>query len=203
MTFFRPRRRGCLSSLMSPLSSSTLEEGLTRETSVSLILYHGNSTLINLFDSNSTVECVRSCDQKLYLHNETKGRFCIKIEFNPQKNISLLQHGRCFFVYSTNVTAVTSCEHTLLPSLWEGGEKRVYLFFNRVALPLYALNLFRLQLSCHFTARMPIWTPSDVNLGCLKQITRTSSEMPSAWDIPCYLTGTPCSTTPLTQEHQS
>ena len=56
-----------------------------------------------------------SCDQKPYLHNETKGGICIKIEFNPRKNISLLQHGRRFFVYSFNMAAVTSCEHNLLP----------------------------------------------------------------------------------------
>ena len=37
-----------------------------------------------------------------------KGRFCIKIEFNPQKKISLLQYGGRFFVYSSNVAAVTS-----------------------------------------------------------------------------------------------
>ena len=36
------------------------------------------------------IECVRSCDQKPYLHNETKGGICIKIEFNPQKNTLLL-----------------------------------------------------------------------------------------------------------------
>ena len=60
-----------------------------------------------------TMECVCSCDQKPYLHNETKGGICIKIEFNPQKNISLLQHGRRFFVYSSNMAAVTSCEHPL------------------------------------------------------------------------------------------
>ena len=60
-----------------------------------------------------TIECVRSCDQKPYLHNETKRGICIKIEFNPQKNISLLQDGRRFFVYSSNMAAVTSCEHTL------------------------------------------------------------------------------------------
>ena len=59
------------------------------------------------------IECVRSCDQKSYLYNERKGGICIKIEFNPQKNISLLQHGRRFFVYSSNMAAVTSCEHTL------------------------------------------------------------------------------------------
>ena len=58
------------------------------------------------------IECVRSCDQKPYLHNETKGGICIKIELNPQKNISL-QHGRCFFVYTFNMAALTSCEHTL------------------------------------------------------------------------------------------
>ena len=63
---------------------------------------------------NEVTECVCSCDPKPYLHNETKGGICIKIEFNPQKNISLLQHGRCFFVYSSNMAAVTSCEHTLL-----------------------------------------------------------------------------------------
>ena len=58
-------------------------------------------------------ECVRSYDQKPYLHNETKGGICIKIEFNPQKNISLLQDGRRFFVYSADMAAVTSCEDTL------------------------------------------------------------------------------------------
>ena len=59
------------------------------------------------------IECVRSCDQKSYLCNETKEGICIKIEFSPQKNISLLQHGRRFFVYSSNMAVVTSCEHTL------------------------------------------------------------------------------------------
>ena len=34
----------------------------------------------------SAIECLRSCDQKPYLHNETKGRICIKMDFNPQKN---------------------------------------------------------------------------------------------------------------------
>ena len=54
------------------------------------------------------IECVRSCDQKSYLYNETKGGICIK-EFNPQNNISLLQHCRHFFVYSSNMVALTSC----------------------------------------------------------------------------------------------
>ena len=67
-----------------------------------------------LAENRKEIECVRSCDQNPYLHNETKGGICIKIEFNPQKNISLLQHGRRFFVYSSNMAAVTSCEHTLL-----------------------------------------------------------------------------------------
>ena len=58
-------------------------------------------------------ECVRSCDQKPYLHNETKGGICIQIEFNPQKNISLLQDGCRFFVYSSNMAPVMSYEHTL------------------------------------------------------------------------------------------
>ena len=59
------------------------------------------------------IECVRSCYQKPYLLNETKGGICIKIEFNPQKNISFLQDGRRFFVYSSDMAAVTLCEHTL------------------------------------------------------------------------------------------
>ena len=42
-----------------------------------------------------------------------KEEFHIQIEFNPQKNISLLQHGRRFFVYSSNMAAVMLCEHTL------------------------------------------------------------------------------------------
>ena len=62
---------------------------------------------------NVPIECVRSCDQKSYLHNETKGGICIKTEFNPHKNISLIQTGRRFFVYSSNMAAVTSCEPTL------------------------------------------------------------------------------------------
>ena len=45
---------------------------------------------------SNLIECVRSCDQRPYLHNETKRGICIKIEFNPQKNISLLQDGCCF-----------------------------------------------------------------------------------------------------------
>jgi len=52
------------------------------------------------------IQCVRSCDQKPYLHNETKGGICIKIEFNlsPKEYFTpprwppflclLLQHGR-------------------------------------------------------------------------------------------------------------
>jgi len=71
-----------------------------------------------LFQSLRSIECVRSCDQKPYLHNEKKkGGICIKIEFNPQKNITLLQDGRRFFVYSSNMVAVTSCEHTLQAGL--------------------------------------------------------------------------------------
>ena len=50
------------------------------------------------------------------MHNETKEGICIKIESNPQESISLLQHGRRFFVYYSNMAAVTSCENTLLIS---------------------------------------------------------------------------------------
>ena len=72
-----------------------------------------NQSRTIFFSSTDTIECVRSCDQKPYLHNKTKGGICIKIEFTPQKNISVLQHGRRFFVYSSNMAAVTSSEHTL------------------------------------------------------------------------------------------
>ena len=43
----------------------------------------------------------------------------MKIEFNPQKNFSLLQYGRRFFVYSSSMAAVTSCEHTLYIEPWK------------------------------------------------------------------------------------
>ena len=66
-----------------------------------------------VYNVHVSIKCVRSRDQKPYLHNETKGWICIKIEFNPQKNISLLQHCRRFFVYFANMAAVTSFEHTL------------------------------------------------------------------------------------------
>ena len=39
-------------------------------------------------ESNATdgiamnIECVRSCDQKPYLHNERKGGICLKLEFH-------------------------------------------------------------------------------------------------------------------------
>ena len=78
------------------------------------------------------MECVRSCDQKPYLHNETKGEICIKIEFNPQKNISLLQHGRRFFVYSFNKAAFTSYEHTQFSPKWK--------WFCGVFLPIRAAS---------------------------------------------------------------
>ena len=67
----------------------------------------------SLYKLECLIKCVRSCDLKPYLHNKTKRWICIKIEFNPQKNISLLQDGRRFFVYSSNMAAMTSCEHTL------------------------------------------------------------------------------------------
>jgi len=59
------------------------------------------------------IVCVRSCDQKPYLPDESKGGICIKIEFNPQNNISLLQNDRLFFVYSSNMAAVMLCEHSI------------------------------------------------------------------------------------------
>ena len=51
------------------------------------------------------------------MHHETKRGICIKLEFNPQKNISLFQDGRRFFVYSSNMAAGTSSEHTPLLAL--------------------------------------------------------------------------------------
>ena len=68
---------------------------------------------VNAFIDEKPIECVRSRNQKPYLHNETKLGIYIKIEFNPQKNISLVQDGRRFFVYSSNMAAVTSGEHIL------------------------------------------------------------------------------------------
>ena len=83
----------------------------------------GSTVVPQIMDLNSVkaklqklllrIECVHPRDQKLYLHNESKGGICTKIEFNPQNNISLLQHGRHFFVYSSNMAAVTSCKHTI------------------------------------------------------------------------------------------
>ena len=35
----------------------------------------------------SAIECVRSCDQKPYLHNETKGGICIKWNLIPKRII--------------------------------------------------------------------------------------------------------------------
>ena len=40
------------------------------------------------------IKGVRSRDQRPYWFFETKGIFCIKIEFNSQKTGLLLQHGR-------------------------------------------------------------------------------------------------------------
>ena len=57
---------------------------------------YGQSNATNR--SAMTIECVRSRDKKPYLHNETKGGICLKLEFNPQKNISLPQDGRRFSV---------------------------------------------------------------------------------------------------------
>ena len=45
---------------------------------------------------------------------QLKGGICVIVEFNPQKNISLLKHGCRFLVDSSNMVAMTSCEHTLL-----------------------------------------------------------------------------------------
>ena len=45
---------------------------------------------------------------------QLKGGICVIVEFNPQKNISLLEHGCRFLVDSSNMVAVTSCEHTQL-----------------------------------------------------------------------------------------
>ena len=47
--------------------------------------------------------CLLMWPEAIFAKNETKGGICIKIEFNPQKNISLLQHGRRFFSYSSNI----------------------------------------------------------------------------------------------------
>ena len=57
--------------------------------------------LTTFFIFRTAIECVRSFYQTPSFHNETKGWIYIKIEFNPQKNISLLQHSPRFFVHSS------------------------------------------------------------------------------------------------------
>ena len=47
-------------------------------------------------------------------------------ELNSQKNISLLQDGRRSFVYSSNMAAMTSCEHTLLLNNELSTDQNVY-----------------------------------------------------------------------------
>ena len=67
-----------------------------------------------LFQAVNPIECVWSCDQKPYLHNETKGNIVY-----PQKNISLLQDGRRLFVYSSNMAAVSTLySNVSLANLW-------------------------------------------------------------------------------------
>ena len=43
---------------------------------------------------------------------ETKESFCIKKEFNSQRIYILLQYGRLYVVFSSNMADVTSWEHT-------------------------------------------------------------------------------------------
>ena len=71
-------------------------------------------------------KCVRSRDQKPYLHNETKVGTRIKTEFNSQNKVLLLQHDRRFFVYPSNMIALTSCEHPLLVSNIKKGGRGGY-----------------------------------------------------------------------------
>ena len=59
------------------------------------------------------IECVRTCDQESYLFIETKESICIKKEFNSHRINLLLQCGGLFFVHSSNMADMTSCEHTL------------------------------------------------------------------------------------------
>ena len=90
------------------------------------------------------IECVRSWDQKPYLHNETKGGICIKTEFNPQKNSSLLQDGRRFSVYSSKMAAVTSCEHTkelTQPRLRRQQERHKFAYLLVKNIVLHALHV--------------------------------------------------------------
>ena len=76
------------------------------------------------------IECVRSCDQKKYLHNEKKRGICINQSLIPKRIFhsfqmvvsfaavfrDVTQHSperNFFFVYFSNMAAVTLCEHTL------------------------------------------------------------------------------------------
>ena len=119
---FIPSRRGSSNLALSYRNSKfgVKQAGVSNIRSSSYLfsgLMHSLWRRTNLWNFSNifavAIECVRSCDQKPYLHNETKGGICIKIEFNSQKKILLLQYGRRFFVYSSNMAAVTSYKHTL------------------------------------------------------------------------------------------
>ena len=96
----------------------------------------------------SPIECFRSCDQQPYLHTKTKGRTFIRMEFNSQKSISLLQNGRCFFVsLHQHGRRVTSCEILYTPY---SKMAAIFVFFsfhaNRALGPRSKLNVL-----LHFT----------------------------------------------------
>ena len=126
-----------------------------------------NQSRTIFFSSTDVIECVRSCDQKPYLHNKTKGGICIKREFNPQENISVLQHGRRFFVYSTKMAAVTSCEHTLFFSYETDREKKM-LFpreeqrreFSKELLNLYERRSFTLKAKLTYVTNLTVTVTS-------------------------------------------
>ena len=54
------------------------------------------------------------CHKPPYWFTETKGDFCIKIEFKSRRIALIHQYGRRFFVWNTNMAAVTSRENAPL-----------------------------------------------------------------------------------------
>ena len=64
--------------------------------SVDYSMYHPTKLRVygNILAHAFTITFGHHLVTAIFSHNETQGGICIKIEFNHQKNISLLQHGR-------------------------------------------------------------------------------------------------------------
>ena len=93
------------------------------------------------------------------MRHETKRVISIKVEFNPQKNISLHQDGSRFFVYSSNISAVTSSEHTPLLHCLVCSQNCVYRqlqFLKRYCQCVYLLS--KCSLLFRLVSRIPLFS---------------------------------------------